>query len=451
MQQEQSLTVVHPHAGSVDVGAECHYAAVPPGSDPTGQDVREFSAFTAGLRELCQWFKRCGVETVALEATGVYWISLYELLEAEGLQPRLVDARQVQNVSGRKSDVLDCQWIRQLHSFGLLSSAFRPEEQISVLRSYMRQRDMLVSAAAEHIQHMQKALTQMNLKLQHVVSDISGETGLRITRAIVAGERNPDALAKLRDGRCKESEQTIAAALNGSYRREHLFALKQALELYDVYYQKIAACDQELEAQLKSFEDRSGGAAPPPNGKRKAKRTGNAPDFDVRGKLYRMLGVDLTAIPGVDALSVSKLIAEIGTDMSRWGSAERFASWLGLCPGTRISGKKRLYGGRPRPVHRAAQILRVGAQTLYRSQTALGALFRSMRAKFGPAAAIKICAHKIARVVFAMLQTRLPYREIGEHGFLQRNRERLLRSLTRRATALGLVLQPAAPQSVVRC
>lgn len=439
----ERFSVVNPRAAGIDVGAEVHYAAVSAGSDAEGEDVREFSAFSDGLRQLCQWLKRCKVDTVALESTGVFWIPLFELLESEGLKPVLVDARHVKNVNGRKSDVLDCQWIQQLHSCGLLSGAFRPAEGICVLRSYMRQRDMLVSAGAEHIQHMQKALTQMNLKLQHVVSDISGETGLQIIRAIVRGERNPATLAKLRDPRCKNSEETIAAALDGTYRAEHLFGLKQALELYDVYRQKIADCDRQIEAELERFEDQSDGGPLPPNGKRKRKGgSGNAPAFDLRTKLYRMLGVDLTGVPGLDALSSAKFIGEIGNEMSKWPSGAHFVSWLNICPGTRISGKKRLSSRTRSSARRAAQILKVAAHTLRSSKTALGALYRSMRAKHGPASAVTICAHKMARVIFAMLTTKQPYREIGEAAYLERHRGRLLHNLERRAKALGYQVLP---------
>lgn len=439
----EEFTIVNPRAAAVDVGAECHYAAVSPGSDPEGRDVREFSAFTDGLQQLCDWLQRCGTQTVALESTGVYWIPLYELLESEGLQPCLVDARHVQNVSGRKSDVLDCQWLQQLHSFGLLSAAFRPEENICVLRSYMRHRGMLVKSAADHIQHMQKALTQMNLKLQHAVSDLAGQTGLRIIRAIVGGERNPAKLATLRDPRCAQPEAVIAAALKGSYRAEHLFALKQALELYDFYQKQIAECDQQIEAQLQSFEDQSGGGPVPPNGKRARASSGNAPAFNLRESMYRAVGVDLTAIPSLDALSVSKLIAEIGTDPKKWrDSAASFCAWMRLCPGTRISGKKRLSGRMGPAVHRAGQILRVAAQTLHRSKTALGAQYRAMRAKFGPVSANVICAHKLGRIIFAMLKSRKPYREVGEAGYDAGRRKKALRQLERRAKALGFTLQP---------
>lgn len=434
------MDTIEANAAGIDVGAESHWVAVPPGQGGGGGDVRQFNAFTEGLQELSAWLKDCGVRAVAMESTGVYWIPLFELLESDGFQVKLVDARHVKNVSGRKSDVLDCQWLQQLHAFGLLSAAFRPEEDICVLRSYLRQRAMLVSCASQHIQHMQKALTQMNLKLQHVLSDISGVSGLKILRAIVAGEHNPRVLAKLRDGRCRSTEETIVAALTGSYRREHLFALQQALELYDMYQQKIAACDTQIQTQLKRFEDRSGGVPPPSDKAQKKGGKGNAPGFDLRGSLYRMLGVDLTAIPGLDAYTVAKIVAEIGTDMSAWPTVGHFASWLGLCPGTRISGGHRLSGRVKRCANRAAQALRVSAQTLSRSKSALGALYRNIRARQGPSAANTATAHKLARLIYTLIQTREPYRDEGEAGYLQNNRTRLLRNLQRKAQALNFVL-----------
>jgi hypothetical protein len=253
------LHQVNLNAAGVDIGAESHYVAVPAGRDPEGGDVRTFGAFTADLAALADWLTRCGIETVAMESTGVYWIPLFELLTERGFEVKLVDPRQLKHVPGRKTDVVDCQWIQQLHTFGLLAAAFRPTDQVCVLRSYLRQRGMLVSYAAHHIRHMQKALEQMNLKLTHVVSDIAGQTGLAIIRAMLAGERDPHVLARLRDRRCKADEATIARALQGTWRREHLFELRQAVELFDFYRGQIVACEAEIEAQLGQFEDKSGG------------------------------------------------------------------------------------------------------------------------------------------------------------------------------------------------
>jgi transposase len=330
------LAAVNLHAAGIDIGAEAHYVAVPPSDDP--QPVRCFGAYTADLEALADWLTTCGITTVALESTGVYWIPLFELLETRGFEVLLVDPQQVQKIKGRpKSDVHDCQWLQRLHTFGLLAGAFRPPEQVGVLRSYLRQRAMLLTYAAQHIQHMQKALTQMNIKLQHVVSDITGGTGFAIIRAMLAGERDPMQLAQLRDYRCTHDAATIARALQGSWREEPLFALTQAVELYDVYHQKITACDQQLEACLQTFADRSEGEPlPPPS--RPRRRGPKQLTFAGRQPLHRITGVDLTPIDGIDETTALTVISEIGVDMSRWPSVKHFTSWLGLCPHQRVSG-----------------------------------------------------------------------------------------------------------------
>ena len=320
------LSQLNLNAAGIDVGATSHYVAVP--ADRAEQPVQEFEAFTADLYRLADWLAECGVETVVMESTGVYWIPLFGVLEERGFQVMLVDPRRIKNVPGRKTDVRDCQWLQQLHTYGLLSGAFRPDGDIRRLRSYLRQRAMLVEYASHHVQHMQKALTQMNVKLQHVIRDITGKTGMDIMEAIAGGERNPRKLARLRDPRIKADEATIARSLRGHWREEHIFELTQALELYRFYQDKVAECDREIEAQLERFEDSSDGEPPAPNGKKRNQK--NAPRFDVQGQLYRMTGVDLTRIDGVDAYTALKVISEIGTDMAKWPSAKHFASWLGL-------------------------------------------------------------------------------------------------------------------------
>ena len=315
------LSQLNLNAAGVDVGATSHFVAVP--ADRAEQPVQEFEAFTADLYRLADWLTECGVQTVVMESTGVYWIPLFGVLEERGFRVMLVDPRRIKNVPGRKTDVLDCQWLQQLHTYGLLSGAFRPDGDIRRLRSYLRQRAMLVEYASHHIQHMHKALTQMNVKLQHVIRDITGKTGMDIIEAIVGGERNPRTLARLRDHRIKADEATIAKSLQGHWREEHIFELTQALELYRAYQARIAECDREIEAQLERFEDRSDGEPPAPNGKKRNQK--NAPRFDVQGQLYRMTGVDLTRIDGVDAYTALKVISEIGTDMTKWPSAKRQA------------------------------------------------------------------------------------------------------------------------------
>ena len=311
------LEHINTMAAGIDIGSKSHFVAIPEGCDEVC--VREFKSFTTDLNDLANWLEKCGIATVAMESTGVYWIPLYELLESRGFEVRLVDARHVKNVSGRKTDVLDCQWLQQLHTFGLLSGAFRPDEQVCGLRAYLRQRSMLIQQAASHIQHMQKSLSQMNLQLHNVISDITGDTGMRVIRAIASGERNPKLLASYRDPRCKNSIEVIEKSLTGSYRDEHIFTLAQALDLYDVYQNKIELCDNEIEKQLLQFESRVE-VTKEELEKRSAKRKAshkNAPLFNLRGHLIRTTGIDLTVIPGIEAYTGLKIISEIGLDLSR--------------------------------------------------------------------------------------------------------------------------------------
>ena len=430
------LQHVNLNAAGIDVGAEAHFVAVPAGRDPQGQNVRQFGAFTADLYTLADWLAACGVETVAMESTGVYWIPLFEVLEERGFEVKLVNPRHVKNVPGRKTDVLDCQWLQQLHTYGLLQAAFRPEDQICVLRSYLRQREMLVRYASHHIQHMQKALEQMNLKLHHVISDLTGVTGMRILRAIFEGERDPHKLAGLRDHRCKNDEATIALALEGHWRPEHLFALRQAVELFDFYRQQITACDAQIEDCLHTFQDRSAGR-PLDKPTRRRNRQKNQPAFDVRSHLFRITGVDLTAIEGIDAQTALKLIGEIGLDMSRWPTEKHFASWLALSPGSKISGGKTL-SARTKPYpNRAAAAFRLAAHGLHNSHSALGAFLRRKKSHLGAPKAITATAHKLARLVYAMLKNGSQYVETGEAEYERRYRERVIHNLKRKARALG--------------
>jgi len=435
------LQRINLNAAGIDIGSEEHWAAVPPGRDPEGQDVRHFRAFTGDLCALADWLKRCEIETVAMESTGVYWIALYELLVERGFEVLLVDARRVKNVPGRKTDVLDCQWLQELHTYGLLRGAFRPADQICVLRSYVRQRSMLVAYASHHIQHMQKALEQMNLKLAHVVSDITGVTGMGIIKAILSGERDPVKLAKLRDPRCKSSEATVARALQGHYREEHLFALKQAVELIEFYQQQITVCDRQIEVCLQQFDARST-EAPLTARPRKRRRTGIS--FDARSYLYRITGVDLTQIDSIEANTALTVIGEIGLDMSRWATEKHFGSWLGLAPGSKVSGGKRLSGRTQPSANRAAAALRVAAQSLNQSQSALGAYFRRLKARLGAPKALTAAAYKLARVLYRMLKYGAGYVDQGEAAYEERYRDRLLRNLKRRAAELGFQITPVS-------
>jgi transposase len=416
------LQQVQFNAAGIDIGSEFHFVAVPPDRDE--QPVRRFSAFTVDLHALADWLQRCGIDTVVMESTGVYWIPLYELLEQRGFQVLLVDPRRLKNVPGRKTDVVDCQWLQQLHTFGLLSGAFRPVEEVTVLRSYLRQRAMLVEYAAHHIQHIQKALQQMNIKLDKVIADVTGTTGMSILQAILAGERDPVKLAKLRDRRCKNDEETIAKALHGNWREEHLFSLRQALTLYHVYHQQMVACDEQIERQLGAMTDKSGGQQLPHQPRTYVHH--NTPTFDLRRGVHRVTGVDLTRIDGIDGHTALKVISEIGTDMSRWKTVKHFTSWLGLCPGNKRSGGKNI-SGRTKPcANRAAAALRLAANALHRSQTALGGFLRRMKARLGAPKAITATAHKLARMVYFALRNGWDYVDKGIQWYEQQFRDRQL-------------------------
>jgi transposase len=428
--------LTHPHAAGIDVGATSHYVAVPPDRDD--EPVREFPSFTEDLECLADWLRACAVETVAMESTGVYWIPLFELLESRGFTVYLVNTRHVKSVPGRKSDVLDCQWLQQLMSFGLLRGAFRPQGDFCALRCVARQREMLLRYQARHIQHMQKALTQMNLQLGQVISDVAGETGQKIIRAILAGERDGAVLAKLRHARIRASEAEIAKALQGTWRDEHLFALKQAVALYDAYAEQLADCDRQLAAMLAILARHE---APPERPKRRTPAKPSA-KFEMRTYLFQLCGVDLTLIDGIDVTTAFKVLAEVGADLSRFTSAKHFASWLGLCPGTKISGGKVLSGASKRTTNRAAQALKMAASNLRTSQSALGAYYRRLCARMDKPRAITACAHKLARLIYTLLTKGEEYVDQGQAEYEQRYRQRVVKSLTKRAEQLGFQLIP---------
>jgi transposase len=435
------LAAANLHAAGIDVGAAAHYVAVPPSDAP--QPVRCFAAYPADREALADWLAQCQITPGAMESTGVYWIPLFELLETRGFEVLLVDPPQIQKIKGRpKSDVHDCQWIPRLHTFGLLASACRPADQICVLRSYLRQRAMLLTYAGQHIQHMQKARTQMNLKVQHGVSDVTGGTGWAIIRAILAGERDAGTLAQLRDYRCKHDEATIARALQGTWREEHLFSLAQAVALYEVSHQKITECDRQIEAYLQTFADRSDGQPlPPPS--RPRKRGRNQPAFAVRAPLHRISGVDLSQIEGLDETTSLGILSEIGLDMTRWPTVKHFTSWLGLCPHQRVSGGKVLSRRTKSCANRAATALRLAAAALHHSQSALGAFFRRRKARLGAPKAITATAHKLARLIYTMLKPGTAYVRRGMDEYEQQYRDRAVKQMIRRAKALGYMLVKA--------
>jgi transposase len=401
--------------------------------------VREFASFTADLNALADWLSTCGVDSVAMESTGVYWIPLFELLESRGFTVLLVNARHVKNVSGRKSDVLDCQWLQQLMTYGLLSGAFRPAEQVCVLRALYRQRGTLLRSQARHVQHMQKALTQMNIQLTNVLADVVGETGQRILRAIVAGERDGQVLAAMRNVRVRASADEIAKSLQGNWRAEHLFALKQALDAFDFIGTQLGECDREIELQVHRLQIQDGD---PAKGKKRG-RARNAPKFDLRTQLFRMCGVDLTRIDGIDVTTALAVVSEIGTDMSRFATIKHFTSWLGLCPGTKITGGKLMSGKTKRIVNRAAQALRLAAAALRSSKSALGAYFRRLCSRMDKPKAVTAAAHKLARLIYTMLTKGQEYTDQGQDYYEQRYRERVLRALSQRAAKLGMKMVPA--------
>jgi transposase len=443
---EVTLPLVHPHAAGLDIGASEIWACAP--TTATTLTVQSFGTFTPDLEALAKWLKAAGVDTVAMESTGVYWIPAFEILEAAGLEVYLVNARHLQNVPGRKSDVQDCQWLQRLHRHGLLRASFHPEAEMRALRAYLRQRAMLVEYRAAHIQHMQKALHQMNVQLTQVLSDITGVTGLAIIRAIVAGERNPVTLAQWRHPRCQSSTDDIAKALTGNYRAEHVFALQQALALYDFYTQQMHTCDQQIEQQYSVLKPSREAELPPlPPDPKVNSHSKNAPDFDVRGHLYRLTGVDLTQVDGLDDSSVQTILAEIGTSMSKWPTVKHFCSWLGLAPHHTITGGKVLQS-HTLPVHnRAAQALRLAAQSLHRSQSALGAFYRRMRARLGGEQAIVATAHKLARIIYYLLKHQVAYQPLSAEAYQQRQHDHELKALQRKASHLGYSLTQLPAQS----
>ena len=430
-QPRAALAITHPNAAGIDIGSAAHYVAVPPDRDD--EPVREFPSFTVDLHAIADWLSACGVDTVAMESTGVYWIPLFELLESRGFKVLLVNARHVKNVSGRKSDVLDCQWLQQLMTYGLLSGAFRPAEQVCVLRSLWRQRAMLLKSQARYVQHMQKALTQMNIQLANVISDVVGETGQKILRAILAGERDGQVLGALKNSRIHATGDEIAKSLQGNWRAEHLFALRQALAAFDFIGTQLAEVDHEIEQQLQSLQAYEG----EPPGKRKRGRARNAPKFDLRTQLFRVCGVDLTRIDGIDVTTALAVVSEIGVDMSRFPSERHFASWLGLCPGTKITGGKVMSSKTKRCANRAAQALRLAAAALRTSKSALGAYFRRLCSRMDKAKAVTAAAHKLARLIYTLLTRGQEYTDQGQDYYEARYRERVLQQLSQRAAKLG--------------
>ena len=432
------------NAAGIDIGSAEEFVSVPPDRD--SKPVRKFECFTADLHRLADWLQTCNIDTVVMESTGSYWIPLYQILEARGFKVCLVNARHAKNLPGRKTDMRDCQWLQRLHTFGLLNNSFRPANDICILRSYLRQRDNLVRLASMCIQHMQKALTEMNLQLTNVISDISGVTGLAIIRAILASERDPAKLAKLKDYRIVSTHERIVKSLEGNWREELLFILRQSLELYETYQSKIAECDRSIQAHLKTFEDKVDIKTQPlPERKRSKKPRRNAPQFDLRSELYRISSVDLTTIDGIDVVTSQTVISEVGLDMSRWATEKHFASWMGLSPENQISGGMVLKRGTRHVINRAANALRIAASTLRNSHSALGANYRRLQARLGAPKAITAMAHKLARLIYRMLKYGQQYVDKGMEYYDAKYKQHQLRWLTKQAKQFNLQLVPAQP------
>jgi transposase len=459
----EPLQIQHPHAAGIDVHSREHWVAVPPGSaPPPPRDqsagvpayVRRFGTCTADLEMLADFLTECGVDTVAMESTGVYWVPLFELLERRGFTVFLVDPRQTRQVAGRpKTDVRDCQWIQKLHSYGLLSASFRPEDQVVVLRGYLRQRHMVIRYGSRHIQHMQKALEQMNVKLTEVVSDITGLTGMSIIKAILAGERDPLRLAKLRDDHCRHSEAEIARALYGNWRDEHLFALRQAVDMYEAYQRQLRECDLQVAAHLASFGDKSDGRSLPAKKRRQRRHGSHEPTFDARASLFRMSGVDLTVIEGIEESTALVILGEIGVDMSKWPTVKHFISWLGLCP-QRQSSAGKLKGRQSRRrlnTNRAALALRLAAQGCHHAKNAMGAFYRRVQARAGGMKAVTATARKIGERVYRLLKYGADYVRQDMAAYEEAYRLRVLRGLARKAEELGYQLVPAGECPAATC
>ena len=441
--QELSLEVVHPDAAGIDIGNESHYVAVPPSRD--NQPVRRFGCTTGELKAMAAWLKQCAIQTVAMQSTGVYWVAVYDILEQAGLEVYLVNARDTKNLPGRKSDVQESQWLMKLHTYGLLRNSFRPSQEIRVMRTYWRQRNDLVQSAGRHILRTQKVLTQMNLQLANVLTDISGATGQAIIKAILAGEHDPHNLAEFRDPRVKASKEEIAQSLEGNWQEDLLFVLKQEHEGYEFCQKQMAECDRQLQQYLQRREDRSH-SAPLPEEKREGrlrkKKQGNTPQFDLREGLFRMTGTDLTRVDGIDVLTATTVISETGYDMSKWQTENHFVSWLRLRPDNRISGEKIIGKGRLPTNNRATVALKMAATTLRKSNTYLGAQFRRLRTKLGAPSAIKAMAAKLARLIYRMLRYGKKYIDQGAAFYQLKHRELQVHQLKRKAASLGYQVTP---------
>ena len=436
---DRSLPEMRPNAGGIDLGATEIFVGVP--ADRDSDSVRSFPTFTEDLHQLADWLQRCRVDTVAMESTGVYWIPLFQILQARGIEVHLVNAQHVHHVPGRKSDVLDCQWLQYLHSVGLLRASFRPEQAVCEIRSLMRHRENLVEMSCVHVLHMHKSLDQMNLQIHHVISDITGVTGLAIVDAIVAGKTNPKELAKLRDHRIKASIETVTKSLVGDYRPEHIFTLKQSLTAYRYYQQLIADCDHEIQQRIEAFDSEDQGPTAPADAT--STETSKESGFNLHSHLERIFGVDLTLMPGFECLRIQTILSELGADLSKFPTDDRFCSWLNLCPKDGSSAGRRIRAPRIKTKNRVAQTFRLAAQSLHNNQSYLGDYYRSQRARYGAPKAIKNTAHKLARIFYRLVTTRQPYDETVFAKLEMHNQKRRLHKLQSLAKQMGYSLVEA--------
>jgi transposase len=435
---KQKLEIMNHDAAGIDIGSREHYVCIPVGRDK--EVVKKFAAFTSDLKEMVNWLKECKIKTIAMESTGVYWLPVFQILETNGFEVKLVNARYVKNVPGRKSDVQDCQWLQQLHSYGLLNGSFRPNNQICVLRSYVRQRDRLIKSGKIHINRMQKALNEMNIQLHHVITDITGITGMKIIKAIIIGERDAKKLAEFRDYRIKSNNATIIKALEGDYRKEQLAILKQELELYEFYLSKIEECDKSIKECYEEFDKYDGDAILEENDK-KRKVSKNAPKtFDLRQSLYDVSGIDFSRIPGFDVLTVQTMIAEVGLDMSKWETEKHFTSWLGLSPNNQITGGKVFKTRTKKVINKASIALRISALNLGKGKTALAGYYRRMKNKIGVPKAITATARKLACLFYRLLKYGQDYVEQGIETYEKQYQEKMIENLRKQAVKLGFKL-----------
>lgn len=439
-----NLSITHPDAAGIDVGAYSHFVAVPGDRDP--YCVREFGCYTPDLQALADWLTQCRITTVAMEATGVYWIGLFQLLQARGFDVIVVNPQQIKQVSGRKTDVSDSQWIQQLHSYGLLHASFRPSHEISILQTYWRQRERLIQQAADAIRLMQKALDLMNLHLHKAISDLSGVTGLRILRAMREGEHDPQVLAAMRDKAIRCSQDELVKALTGDYRPDHLFTLGLALDQYDFLQQQLRQVDTALETYLASLPtpEPPDAPVPPPVSPQRPRKQKHDPAFDLASELDRLSGRALTSIAGLGPCQVTTIIAEVGLDLSKWPTEHHFASWLGLCPNRRITGGRVKSSRTRKVINRASTAFRLAAQAVGKTSTALGAFYRQKRAAHGAPKAITATAHRLAVYFYRLLRYGQEYVDIGQRQFEERFQERSLKSLQKRANVMGYTLVEVA-------